>query len=134
MRTKPSPAPHSTAEHVIDTSASLLELQHYALHTVKAFTDMCRSSKGICLTGPPGPPGKPGSPGPPGPPGPEGRRGRKGLLPEQNNWVCIQWRVQRGGLGGHRPPPQPDWPPQVPPQRQNNTIQSNIKCPIMFSR
>lgn len=27
-----------------------------------------------------------------------------------------QWRVQQGGLGGgHRPPPQPHWLPQVPP-------------------
>ncbi|XP_006789232.2 uncharacterized protein LOC102793745 [Neolamprologus brichardi] len=57
----------------------MLMLMTYSTVPVKAFTDMCRSSKGICLTGPPGPPGKPGSPGPPGPPGPEGRRGRKGL-------------------------------------------------------
>ncbi|XP_005728043.1 uncharacterized protein LOC102200358 isoform X2 [Pundamilia nyererei] len=57
----------------------MLMLMTYSMVPVKAFTDMCRSSKGICLTGPPGPPGKPGSPGPPGPPGPEGRRGRKGL-------------------------------------------------------
>ncbi|XP_076741965.1 uncharacterized protein LOC101471675 isoform X4 [Maylandia zebra] len=55
----------------------MLMLMTYSMVPVKAFTDMCRSSKGICLTGPPGPPGKPGSPGPPGPPGPEGRRGRK---------------------------------------------------------
>ncbi|KAL4005675.1 hypothetical protein ACER0C_005388 [Sarotherodon galilaeus] len=57
----------------------MLMLMTYSMVPVKAFTDMCRSSKGICLTGPPGPPGKPGSPGPPGPPGPEGRRGRKGF-------------------------------------------------------
>uniref|UniRef100_A0A668SML2 Olfactomedin-like domain-containing protein n=1 Tax=Oreochromis aureus TaxID=47969 RepID=A0A668SML2_OREAU len=57
----------------------MLMLMTYSMVPVKAFTDMCRSSKGICLTGPPGPPGEPGSPGPAGPPGPEGRRGRKGL-------------------------------------------------------
>ncbi|XP_051807478.1 uncharacterized protein LOC110950355 isoform X3 [Acanthochromis polyacanthus] len=48
---------------------------------VKAFTDLCNGSKGVCLTGPPGPqglPGRPGSPGPQGAPGPEGRRGRRG--------------------------------------------------------
>ncbi|XP_047451980.1 uncharacterized protein LOC125014715 isoform X5 [Mugil cephalus] len=53
----------------------------YSMIPVKAFMDLCNSSRGLCLTGPPGPPGmpgRPGSPGPQGPPGPEGRRGKRG--------------------------------------------------------
>ncbi|XP_028285789.1 uncharacterized protein LOC114451414 isoform X2 [Parambassis ranga] len=60
----------------------MLMLMTYSMVPVKAFTDLCNSSRGICLTGPPGPqglPGRPGSPGPRGAPGPEGRRGRRGL-------------------------------------------------------
>ncbi|XP_054865107.1 uncharacterized protein LOC111577260 isoform X3 [Amphiprion ocellaris] len=59
----------------------MLMLMTYSMVPVKAFTDLCNGSKGVCLTGPPGPrglPGRPGSPGPQGAPGPEGRRGRRG--------------------------------------------------------
>ncbi|XP_070763120.1 gliomedin-like [Enoplosus armatus] len=59
----------------------MLMLMTYSMVPVKAFIDLCNSSRGICLTGPPGPPGSPGragSPGPQGVPGPEGRRGRRG--------------------------------------------------------
>ncbi|XP_044050349.1 gliomedin-like isoform X1 [Siniperca chuatsi] len=59
----------------------MLMLMTYSMVPVKAFIDLCNSSRKICLTGPPGPPGLPGragSPGPQGVPGPEGRRGRRG--------------------------------------------------------
>ncbi|XP_008287949.1 gliomedin-like isoform X2 [Stegastes partitus] len=59
----------------------MLMLMTYSMVPVKTFTDLCNSSKGVCLTGPPGPqglPGRPGSPGPKGAPGPEGKRGRRG--------------------------------------------------------
>ncbi|KAM3608701.1 uncharacterized protein V6R79_003348 [Siganus canaliculatus] len=59
----------------------LLMMMTYSVIPVKALVDLCNSSRGICLTGPPGPPGFPGragSPGLQGAPGPEGRRGRRG--------------------------------------------------------
>ncbi|CAJ1056495.1 serine-rich adhesin for platelets-like [Xyrichtys novacula] len=58
-----------------------LTLMTYSMVPIKTLMDLCNSSRGICLTGPPGPPGlrgKPGLPGPQGVPGPEGKRGRKG--------------------------------------------------------
>ncbi|KAI4881492.1 hypothetical protein NFI96_021817 [Prochilodus magdalenae] len=57
---------------------------------VKVLLDLCNSTKGFCLTGPPGPPGLPGVdgmpgyngtdgiPGLPGEPGTHGKRGKKG--------------------------------------------------------
>ncbi|XP_032378997.1 uncharacterized protein LOC116693864 isoform X2 [Etheostoma spectabile] len=60
----------------------MLMLMTYSMVPVKAFIELCNSSRGVCLTGPPGPPGLPGrtgSPGPQGVPGPQGRkRGRRG--------------------------------------------------------
>ncbi|XP_034540968.1 serine-rich adhesin for platelets-like [Notolabrus celidotus] len=59
----------------------MLMLMTYSMVPIKTFMDLCNSSRGICLTGPPGPPGlqgRPGLPGLQGVPGPEGRRGRKG--------------------------------------------------------
>ncbi|XP_078113280.1 uncharacterized protein LOC144522230 [Sander vitreus] len=60
----------------------MLMLMTYSMVPVKVFIELCNSSRGVCLTGPPGPPGLPGragSPGPQGVPGPQGRkRGRRG--------------------------------------------------------
>ncbi|XP_014866585.1 PREDICTED: gliomedin isoform X3 [Poecilia mexicana] len=50
----------------------------YSVVPIKAYVDLCNSSRGFCLIGPPGPPGVPGPPGPTGAPGPHGRRGRPG--------------------------------------------------------
>ncbi|XP_008410250.1 dentin sialophosphoprotein-like [Poecilia reticulata] len=50
----------------------------YSVVPTKAYIDLCNSSRGFCLIGPPGPPGVPGPPGPTGEPGPHGRRGRPG--------------------------------------------------------
>ncbi|XP_036950360.1 gliomedin isoform X2 [Acanthopagrus latus] len=59
---------------------------------IKLLIDICNSTKGVCIAGPPGPPGLPGadglpghngtdgSPGLSGPPGADGKRGKKGLL------------------------------------------------------
>ncbi|XP_015249252.1 PREDICTED: gliomedin-like [Cyprinodon variegatus] len=61
-----------------------LMLMTHTLLPVKAYLDLCNSSTGVCLIGPPGPRGvrgRPGPPGPPGAPGPEGRRGRRGQDP-----------------------------------------------------
>ncbi|XP_051236615.1 uncharacterized protein LOC127352364 isoform X2 [Dicentrarchus labrax] len=104
----------------------MLMLMTYSMVPVKALIDLCNSSRGICLTGPPGPPGLPGragSPGPQGVPGPEGRRGRKGppgekgepgpkgdpgpprLKGETYNDILIE------GPPGPRGPPGPPGPP-----------------------
>ncbi|XP_035520874.1 uncharacterized protein LOC118330452 [Morone saxatilis] len=104
----------------------MLMLMTYSMVPVKAFIDLCNSSRGICLTGPPGPaglPGRAGSPGPQGVPGPEGRRGRKGppgekgepgpkgdpgpprLKGETYNDILIE------GPPGPRGPPGPPGPP-----------------------
>ncbi|XP_035858695.1 gliomedin-like isoform X6 [Sander lucioperca] len=60
----------------------MLMLMTYSMVPVKVFIELCNSSRGVCLTGPPGPPGLPGragSPGPQGVPGLQGRkRGRRG--------------------------------------------------------
>uniref|UniRef100_UPI0037E8324D dentin sialophosphoprotein-like n=1 Tax=Semicossyphus pulcher TaxID=241346 RepID=UPI0037E8324D len=104
----------------------MLMLMTYSMVPVKTFMDLCNSSRGICLTGPPGPPGlsgRPGSPGPQGVEGPEGRRGRKGppgevgergprgdpgpprLKGETYNDILIE------GPPGPRGPPGPPGPP-----------------------
>ncbi|XP_017261739.3 uncharacterized protein LOC108230215 isoform X2 [Kryptolebias marmoratus] len=65
-----------------DQDQDHLMLMTYSVFPVKAFLDLCNSSQGICLIGPPGPPGLPGRPGPPGPrgeSGPTGRRGKRGF-------------------------------------------------------
>ncbi|XP_078386346.1 gliomedin [Cetorhinus maximus] len=64
----------------------------YSRIPIRIFMDLCNSTRGICLTGPPGPVGPPGPPsldglpgvngsdgpiGLPGPPGKEGKRARK---------------------------------------------------------
>ncbi|KAF7212399.1 gliomedin, partial [Nothobranchius furzeri] len=45
---------------------------------IKLLIDICNSTKGVCLAGPPGPPGPPGPSGPPGPPGVDGLPGHNG--------------------------------------------------------
>ncbi|XP_043980336.1 uncharacterized protein LOC122835366 isoform X2 [Gambusia affinis] len=50
----------------------------YSVVPIKAYLDLCNSSRGFCLIGPPGPPGVAGPPGPTGALGPRGRRGRPG--------------------------------------------------------
>ncbi|XP_034032080.1 gliomedin-like isoform X2 [Thalassophryne amazonica] len=66
---------------VAQVEEDMMMMMTYSLVPVKVFVDLCNSSRGICLRGPPGPPGLPGEkglPGPQGPPGVEGRRGRRG--------------------------------------------------------
>ncbi|XP_067356067.1 uncharacterized protein [Channa argus] len=73
--------PEGETREESDEKNDMMMLMTYSMVPVKAFLDLCGSSKGVCLTGPPGPPGWPGragSPGPQGAPGPEGKRGRRG--------------------------------------------------------
>ncbi|XP_047677960.1 gliomedin isoform X2 [Tachysurus fulvidraco] len=76
---------HKTLQH-----NGMMMMMTYSMVPVKVLLDLCNSSKGVCLTGPPGPPGLPGVdgmpgyngtdgiPGLPGEPGAPGRRGKKG--------------------------------------------------------
>lgn len=62
----------------------MMMMMTYSMVPVKVLLDICNSTKGVCLTGPPGPPGLPGRDGMPGyngtdgEPGIPGKRGRKG--------------------------------------------------------
>ncbi|XP_049429144.1 gliomedin-like isoform X2 [Epinephelus fuscoguttatus] len=115
----------------------MLMLMTYSMVPVKAFMDLCNSSRGVCLTGPPGPPGLPGragSPGPQGVPGPQGKRGRKGptgekgepgpkgdpgpllLKGETYNDILIK------GIPGPRGPPGPPGPPGPCNQKRKETM------------
>ncbi|XP_034516874.1 gliomedin isoform X2 [Ailuropoda melanoleuca] len=73
------PAPHIRAE-----SHDMLMMMTYSMVPIRVMVDLCNSTKGICLTGPPGPPGPPGIGGLPGhngsdgQPGPQGPKGEKG--------------------------------------------------------
>ncbi|XP_048174284.1 gliomedin [Corvus hawaiiensis] len=72
----------------------MLMMLTYSMVPVRVMVELCNSTKGICLTGPPGPPGPPGlhglpgyngsdgvpgTPGQKGEPGINGRRGKIGL-------------------------------------------------------
>uniref|UniRef100_A0A8C8SMT7 Gliomedin n=1 Tax=Pelusios castaneus TaxID=367368 RepID=A0A8C8SMT7_9SAUR len=74
--------------HVRAENDELLMMMTYSMVPVRVMVDLCNSTKGICLTGPPGLDGLPGyngSDGVPGIPGPKGeagvngRRGKIGL-------------------------------------------------------
>ncbi|XP_064169423.1 gliomedin-like [Anguilla rostrata] len=68
----------------------MMMMMTYSMVPVRVLVDLCNSTNGICLTGPPGPPGLPGlegipgfngtdgMPGPKGEPGEQGKRGRRG--------------------------------------------------------
>ncbi|XP_029431338.1 gliomedin [Rhinatrema bivittatum] len=67
----------------------MLMMMTYSLVPVRIMVDLCNSTKGICLTGPPGPaglpgfdglPGQNGSDGFPGIPGQKGEPGKRGKL------------------------------------------------------
>ncbi|MEE6503080.1 hypothetical protein FKM82_004735 [Ascaphus truei] len=57
----------------------MLMMMTYSMIPVRVMLDLCNSTKGICLTGPPGPPGSPGLVGLDGLPGYNGSDGFTGL-------------------------------------------------------
>ncbi|XP_028441597.1 gliomedin-like isoform X4 [Perca flavescens] len=95
----------------------MLMLMTYSMVPIKAFIELCNSSRRVCLTGPPGPPGLPGragSPGPQGVPGPQGRkRGRRGPPGEKGEPGPKGDPGPPGlkGPPGRRGPPGPAGPP-----------------------
>ncbi|XP_060779054.1 gliomedin isoform X2 [Neoarius graeffei] len=76
---------HRTVQH-----NGMMMMMTYSMLPVKVLLDICNSTKGVCLIGPPGPPGVPGVdgmpgyngtdgiPGLPGETGAPGKRGKKG--------------------------------------------------------
>ncbi|XP_031715614.1 gliomedin-like [Anarrhichthys ocellatus] len=105
----------------------MMMLMTYSMVPVKAFVDLCNSSRGLCFTGPAGPPGLPGragSSGPQGAPGPEGRRGKRGRPGEPGpkgdpgtprpkgetyNEILIEGPPGPRGPAGPPGPPCPAW-------------------------
>ncbi|XP_043846021.1 gliomedin [Dromiciops gliroides] len=67
------PQPHIRAEN-----QDMLMMMTYSMVPVRVMLDLCNTTKGICLTGPPGLPGPPGVNGLPGHNGSDGLPGIKG--------------------------------------------------------
>ncbi|KAM4766278.1 gliomedin isoform 2-T2 [Cyanocitta cristata] len=93
-RTKRSRRGERARGHVRAESDEMLMMLTYSMVPARVMVDLCNSTKGICLTGPPGPPGPPGlhglpgyngsdgvpgTPGQKGEPGINGKRGKIGL-------------------------------------------------------
>ncbi|XP_029623860.1 gliomedin isoform X3 [Salmo trutta] len=57
----------------------MMMMMTYSMVPVKVLLDICNSTKGVCIAGPPGPPGPPGLPGLNGLPGHNGTEGIPGL-------------------------------------------------------
>ncbi|KAI3370675.1 hypothetical protein L3Q82_007237 [Scortum barcoo] len=111
-------SPEGEASQSLDEK-DMLMLMSYSMVPIKTFIDLCNSSRGVCLTGPPGPPGLPGragSPGPQGVPGPEGRRGRRGRPGEKGppGPKGDPGPLQLKGPPGPRGPPGLPGPPGPP--------------------
>ncbi|XP_061819493.2 gliomedin [Nerophis lumbriciformis] len=78
--------------HVQDDMMMMLT---YSMVPIKLLMDICNSTQGVCIAGPPGPPGLPGADGIPGTngtdgvpgingtPGADGKRGKRGLQGEK---------------------------------------------------
>ncbi|XP_032415609.1 gliomedin [Xiphophorus hellerii] len=80
---------HRHGQHY-NTQDDMMMMMTYSMVPIKLLIDICNSTKGVCLAGPPGPPGLPGADGLPGHngtdgiaglnglPGADGKRGKKG--------------------------------------------------------
>nr|XP_057944357.1 gliomedin isoform X1 [Doryrhamphus excisus] len=83
---------HYRKEYVQDDMMTMLT---YSMVPIKLLIDICNSTQGVCIAGPPGPPGLPGVDGVPGIngtdgipgidgiPGADGKRGKRGLQGEK---------------------------------------------------
>ncbi|XP_022602973.1 gliomedin [Seriola dumerili] len=81
---------HSHSYHKAHVQDDMMTMMTYSMVPIKLLIDICNSTKGVCIAGPPGPPGLPGADGLPGhngtdglpgmngPPGADGKRGKKG--------------------------------------------------------
>lgn len=80
--------------HKAHVQDDMMMMMTYSMVPIKLLIDICNSSKGACIAGPPGLPGIPGTDGMPGlngtdgmngQPGVDGRRGKRGPPGEQGN-------------------------------------------------
>ncbi|XP_051919681.1 gliomedin isoform X1 [Hippocampus zosterae] len=86
---------HNHRYHKQDAHDDMMMMLTYSMVPIKLLVDICNSTKGVCLAGPPGPPGLPGADGMPGIngtdgipglnglPGADGKRGKRGLPGEK---------------------------------------------------
>lgn len=77
-------------QHKTHVQDDMMMMMTYSMVPIKLLIDICNSTKGACIAGPPGPPGLPGADGIPGhngtdgipgvngEPGADGKRGKKG--------------------------------------------------------
>ncbi|XP_028811750.1 gliomedin [Denticeps clupeoides] len=96
--------------HRAEQHGDMMMMMTYSMVPVKVLIDMCNSTKGVCLTGPPGPPGLPGRDGMPGhngtdgipglsgEPGVAGKRGKRGPPGEKGD------PGEKGEVGDPGPP------------------------------
>ncbi|XP_034050202.1 gliomedin [Thalassophryne amazonica] len=101
---------HSQSHHKVHMQDDMMMMMTYSMVPIKLLIDICNSTKGVCLAGPPGPPGLPGADGIPGNngtdgipglnglPGAEGKRGRRGQPGEKGE------AGERGQQGEPGPP------------------------------
>ncbi|XP_061607825.1 gliomedin [Phyllopteryx taeniolatus] len=124
-------------EYVQDDMMMMLT---YSMVPIKLLIDICNSTKGVCIAGPPGPPGLPGADGMPsangtdgipglnGLPGADGKRGKRGLPGDKgepgepgppgqdgrpSNDVIIEGPPGPPGPPGPHGPPGPQGPPRT---------------------
>lgn len=81
---------HSQRYFKAEVQDDMMMMMTYSMVPIKLLIDICNSTKGVCIAGPPGPPGLPGSDGSPGHngtdgipglngvPGADGKRGKRG--------------------------------------------------------
>nr|XP_023669741.1 gliomedin-like isoform X3 [Paramormyrops kingsleyae] len=68
-----------------DEQQEMMMMMTYSMVPVRILVELCNSTKGICLTGPPGLPGHNGTDGLPGPKGDAGVQGRRGKRGERGD-------------------------------------------------
>ncbi|XP_059495243.1 gliomedin [Stegostoma tigrinum] len=104
---------HQQPKSHAETEDSIM-MMTYSRIPIQIFMDLCNSTRGICLTGPPGPAGPPGRPGLdgvpgvngsdgpvglPGPPGKEGKRARKAAPGPKGEPGDVGPKGEKGDLG-----------------------------------
>ncbi|XP_017295557.1 gliomedin [Kryptolebias marmoratus] len=69
---------HRNIQRFHKSQEDMMMMMTYSMVPIKLLVDICNSTKGVCLAGPPGLPGLPGAPGAAGPPGADGLPGLNG--------------------------------------------------------
>lgn len=82
------------ASHIRAESQDMMMMMTYSMVPIRVMIDLCNSTQGICLTGPPGPPGPPGAGGLPGHNGSDGQPGLQGPKGEKRS----SWEERKNGV------------------------------------